>query len=167
MADLKKVYAALFTGQLAWLGSSMGVYATAHRLRAAGVVADTFGYRSGVDPALARIDAFAKLGFLILLSGYSLGVSTITFLQSSAAGARRRRVDLLLAVAGSRMGQNYPIDPAWTRRAVLYTGDGILSSWESPTFTHIVHVSGVPHIFFDFHPDVVAGIMYEAVQLQT
>jgi hypothetical protein len=165
VAELKKVYAACFTGQLAWLGSSLGVYFTVRRLRNAGVVADTFSY-GNIDQALARIDYFAQRDFLTILFGYSLGVSTATFLQSPAAAARRRHVDLLLAVAGSRLGENYPIDPVWTKRAVLYLGNGLLSSWESPTFNHIVRVGGVPHILLDFHPDVVAGTMYEVSQLQ-
>jgi hypothetical protein len=165
MPDLRKIYVACFTGQFAWLGSSLGVYFTARRLRSIGVVADTFSY-GNVDPALARIDHFAQLNFLIVLLGYSLGVSTATFLQAPDAVQRRRHVDLLIAVAGSRLGQNYPIDSGWTRRAVLFTGSGMLSSWESPTFSRIVHVNGVPHLLFDFHPDVVAGTMYEVKQLQ-
>lgn len=162
---MRKVYAACFTGQFAWLGSSLGVSATAKRLRGIGVAADVFGYTQ-IEPARARIDYFANLNFLILLLGYSLGVSACTYLQSAAAATQRRHVDLLLAVAGSTLGMNYPIDHVWTKRAVLYTGDGMLSSWESPTFDHIVHVGGVPHLWLDFHPDVVAGTMFEAKQLQ-
>ena len=162
---IKKVYAACFTGQFAWLGSSLGVSATARRLRTAGVVADVFGYTQ-VDAAVARIDECSKLGFMIMLLGYSLGVSSITFLQSPDAALRRRHVDLLLAIAGSRLGENYPIDHVWTTRAVLYTGSGILSDWQSPTFDHVVSVDGVPHLWLDFHPDVVAGIMYETNKLQ-
>jgi hypothetical protein len=166
MAQLRKCYAACFTGQFAWLGSSLGVSATARRMRSAGVVADVFGYKQ-VDPAIARIDYFGKLGFLIILFGYSLGVSTITFLQAQVAAQRRRPCDLLLAVAGSKLGQNYPIDGQWTRRAVLFTGQGMLSSWESPTFNAIIRINGVPHLWMDFHPEVVAGTMHEVSQLQS
>jgi hypothetical protein len=162
---LRKVYCAAFTGQFAWLGSSLGVFWTARRLRGVGVIADVFGYDS-YDKALPRIDYFREQNFLIMLLGYSLGVSSATFIQSPNAGARRRHVDLLLAIAGSRLGLNYPIDHSWTKRAVLYTGTGVLSSWESPTFNHIVRVDGVPHLLLDFHPDVVAGVMYEVKQLQ-
>lgn len=162
---MKKVYAACFTGQFAWLGSSLGVSATARRLRAIGAVADVFSYAQ-IDAALARIDYFTALNFAVLLLGYSLGVSSITFLQSPDAALRRRHCDLLIAIAGSKLGENYPIDHVWTRRAVLYTGTGVLSSWESPTFDHIVRVPGVPHLWLDFHPDIVAGVMYEAKQLQ-
>jgi hypothetical protein len=166
MAELKKIYAACFTGQFAWLGSSLGVYFTARRLRSVGAVADIFSYNADLSQVLARLDSFAQQNFLIMLLGYSLGVSAITYLQAPNAGAQRRHVDLLLAVAGSRLGLNYPIDPAWTKRAVLYTGTGLLSSWESPTFNHIVRVDGVPHLLFDLHPDVVAGTMHEVSQLQ-
>lgn len=159
-----KIYAACFTGQFAWLGSSLGVTFTARRLRNAGIVADVFGYTQ-IDEAISRIDYFTGLDFLIMLLGYSLGVSSITYIQSPTALSRQRHVELLLAIAGSKLGQNYPID-TWTRRSVLYTGTGVLSDWESPTFTHTVRVDGVPHLLLDFHPDVIAGIMHEAKQLQ-
>lgn len=162
---IRKVYAACFTGQFAWLGSSLGVYATARRMRAAGIVADSFGYTQ-VNPAVARIDQFANLGFFILLLGYSLGVSSITYLQSPGAGTLRRQVDLLLAIAGSKLGANYPIDHKWCKRAVLFTGEGMLSSWESPTFDEIVRTSRTPHLLMDFNPEIVAGCAHEWTNLQ-
>ena len=111
------VYAAFFFGQGGWL-TSYGMVRARDRARRMGLTADCFDYDdlSGATAALA-----AHVKDRIALVGYSLGCTTVTWLQ------HEQPIDLVLCVAASSFGQNHPIIHKNTKRSVLWRGSGALS----------------------------------------
>jgi hypothetical protein len=157
---MPKVYLAAIMGQGGWL-TSYGVARMAKTTEQLGIQADVFAY-GDTDKIAAAVDAHRTTGYLIAGLGYSLGVSALTYAQSSFSGHVGRKFDLVLCVAGSRLGQNYPIDHAKTTRSVLWRGPGVLSGAGGDLGFDVVHdVAGAPHLWMDFAPEVATGVEAE------
>src|SRR3979409_1279147 len=75
----EKAYAAFFLGQGGYL-FSWGIPYLASQARELGMETDIFRY-SELRPAWSKISAKKKDGYKIALVGYSLGNTTITYLQ--------------------------------------------------------------------------------------
>jgi len=151
---MPKVYAVMIMGQGGYL-TSYGVVRMAAAARQLGIQDDVFTYGS-TDAIAAAVDAHRTTGYLIAGLGYSLGVSALTYAQ------RTRMFDLVLCVAGSKLGQNYPINHAKTTRSVLWRGPGVLSGAGGDLGFDVVHdVAGAPHLWMDFAPEVASGVESE------
>ena len=123
---MAKVYAALFLGQ-GGETFSWGIDKLASDIRALGntdaeVLADVLPWQDYRD-ADTRVVAKEKDGYKVALIGYSLGDSTVTYLQTIV------RVDLLVCIAASSLAKNYKVDKFHTRRSVLFHGQDFLSNW--------------------------------------
>src|SRR5260370_8276588 len=101
---MPKIYCALFLGQGGRIFSG-GVMDIARRLRAMGCTVDVFAY-TNIQTAHARIDWFRAHGHLIVFFGFSLGTSTVTYLQ----GRLNEGCILLLSVPMSMLEPKWPIN---------------------------------------------------------
>jgi hypothetical protein len=116
--------------------------------------ADIFEY-SAVREAWKNITQKKKDGYKIALVGYSLGNTTITWLQRYLA------VDLLLAISESSLGRNHPITRENTRRSVLWYGPDFLSNAGlQDGFDKVNYVNNV-HLMMNVDPRVVSGVLDE------
>ena len=148
---MPRVYAAMIMGQGGRL-TSYGVVRMAAAATQLGIQADVFAY-GDTDGISAAVDARRVAGYLVAGLGYSLGVSALTYAQ------RLRKFDLVLCVAGSRLGQNYFINKTNTRRSVLWRGPGVLSGAGGDLGFDVVHdVASAPHLWMDFAPEVASGV---------
>jgi hypothetical protein len=149
----EKSYAAFFLGQGGyWF--SWGIPYLASQAQALGMEAEIFEY-SAVKEAWKKITQKKKDGYKIALVGYSLGNTTITWLQRYLA------VDLLLAISESSLGRNHPITRENTRRSVLWYGPDFLSNAGlQDGFDKINYVSNV-HLMMNVDPRVVSGVLDE------
>lgn len=158
-------YAAFFYGQgplwgLEWGGSltSMGVTRLVAQARAMSIESDcyTFG-PTGIAKAKRKIIPALRQGRPLILLGYSLGVTSITYLQTKYPCA------LLLALAGSKLGQNSTINRRNTKRAVLWRDpNSIFSGAGAELGFDVVHdIPGTLHLLFDFDPRVIGGVLDE------
>lgn len=152
------VYAAFIRGQGGAL-TSPGMDQMAAQAHAAGIAADVFDYEDvrGIEDAIA---AKHDDGTAIAVVGYSLGVSTATYLQTSYP------FDLVLCIAASSFGQNYPIDKKRTRRSVLWRGPEPLSNAGGDLNFDVVHDALLPHLLMDTDPGIQAAVLAELKQLQ-
>jgi hypothetical protein len=163
---MPKIYAAMIMGQGGRF-TSYGVVRMAASARQLGLQADVFAY-GDTDLIAGAVDAHRTAGYLIAGLGYSLGVSALTYAQSNYMGHLGRKFDLVLCVAGSRLGQNYLIDHKNTVRSVLWRGPGVLSGAGGDLGFDVVHdVSGAPHLWMDFAPEVAAGVQAELGKLMS
>jgi hypothetical protein len=155
----EKAYAAFFLGQGGyWF--SWGIPYLAAQARELGLETDIFGY-SDVKPAWKKIAGKKKDGYKIALVGYSLGNTTITYLQ------KYLEIDLLLAISESSLGRNHAIKKENTRRAVLWYGPDFLSNAGlKDGFDRIYYVDRF-HLLIDVDPDVVKGVLDELKDLIT
>ena len=157
VAAPEKSYAAFFLGQGGYL-FSWGVPYLASQAQEMGMETDIFEY-SAVKEAWAKIKQKKKDGYKIALVGYSLGNTTITWLQ------RYLTVDLLLAVAESSLGNNHPIKRENTRRSVLWYGPDFLSNaGQQDGFDKINYVNNF-HLGMNVDPRVVSGVLQELKDL--
>ncbi len=149
----EKSYAAFFLGQGGyWF--SWGMPYLAYQAQALGMEADIFEY-SAVKEAWKKITQKKKDGYKIALVGYSLGNTTITWLQRYLA------VDLLLAISESSLGNNHPITRENTRRSVLWYGPDFLSNAGlQDGFDKVNYVSNL-HLMMNVDPRVVSGVLDE------
>jgi hypothetical protein len=137
---------------LAWGGwiTSNGVTRTVQRTKAElGYDGDCYNFNQMADihPVLR---SYQEHQHPISMLCYSLGVTTGTAYQL------RYSLDLLICVAGSELGNNYPISQVNTKRSVLIRGSGIMSAWgKDAGFTKVYDLDHVPHLLMDFHPDVI------------
>jgi hypothetical protein len=153
----EKAYAAFFLGQGGYL-FSWGIPYLAFQARALGMETDIFGY-SDVRAAWTEIIRKKENGYKIALVGYSLGNTTITYLQ------RYLEVDLLLAISESSLGRNHPIKKENTRRSVLWYGPDFLSNAGlKDGFDKINYVDAF-HLWMNVHPRVVNGVLGELKDL--
>jgi hypothetical protein len=162
----KKVYAAFFRGQFPEIGTSVGIDVMAASARAQGVVADVFDYQDWAT-AVSRIQHWRGLDYKIALVGYSLGCSSATYIQTL------RPVDMVICIAESTLGQNYPIDEKNTPVSILYHGQDFLSSGGSTDgFKYVTQVDVTPftvpvfdHLAMDWASVVTKGVLSHLAQL--
>jgi len=155
----EKAYAAFFLGQGGYL-FSWGIPYLAAQARELGLETDIFGY-TDLRPAWKKITGKKKDGYKIALIGYSLGNTTITYLQ------KYLEVDLLLAISESSLGRNHPIKKENTRRSVLWYGPDFLSNAGlKDGFDRINYVDRF-HLWIDVDPGVVQGVLGELKDLVT
>jgi hypothetical protein len=153
----EKAYAAFFLGQGGYL-FSWGIPYLASQARELGMETDIFGY-SDVRPAWSKITRKRNEGYKIALVGYSLGNTTITYLQ------RHLEVDLLLAISESSLGRNHRIKKENTRRSVLWYGPDFLSNAGlKDGFDKIRYVDDF-HLWIDVDPRVVTDVLGELKNL--
>jgi hypothetical protein len=153
----EKTYAAFFLGQGGYL-FSWGIPYLASQARGLGVETDIFEY-SDVKAAWAQVNRKKKDGYKIALVGYSLGNTTITYLQ------RYLEVDLLLAISESSLGQNHRIKKENTRRSVLWYGPDFLSNaGQDDGFDKVNYVEAF-HLWMNVDPRVVNGVLGELQDL--
>ncbi len=100
---------------------SWGMPYLAQQAQELGMETDIYEYTQ-VNEAWAKIKQKKKDGYKIALVGFSLGNTTITWLQRYLA------VDLLLSIAESSLGANHPIKRTNTKRSVLWYGPDFLSN---------------------------------------
>jgi hypothetical protein len=149
----EKSYAAFFLGQ-GGLWFSWGIPYLASQAQELGMETDIFEY-SAVKEAWKRITRKKKDGYKIALVGYSLGNTTITWLQRYLA------VDLLLAISESPLGLNHPITRENTRRSVLWYGPDFLSNAGlKDGFDKVNYVVNL-HLMMNVDPRVVNGVLSE------
>lgn len=161
---MPKVYLAAIMGQGGRL-TSYGVVRMAAAATQLGIQVDVFSY-GDTDLIAGVVDAHRTTGYLIAGLGYSLGVSALTYAQSNYQGHTGHLFDLVLCVAGSRLGQNYPINKQNTKRSVLWRGPGVLSGAGGDLGFDVVHdVVGSPHLWMDFAPEVASGVEDELSKL--
>jgi hypothetical protein len=148
-----KTYAAFFLGQGGyWF--SWGIPYLASQAQELGMETDVFEYFA-VKEAWKKISQKKKDGYKIALVGYSLGNTTITWLQKYLA------VDLLLAVAESSLGQNHPIKRENTRRSVLWYGPDFLSNAGLKDGFDKINYVADPHLLMNVDPKVVSDVINE------
>lgn len=149
----EKSYAAFFLGQGGyWF--SWGIPYLASQAQELGMEADIFEY-SAVKEAWKKISRKKKDGYKIALVGYSLGNTTITWLQRYLA------VDLLLAISESSLGRNHAITRENTRRSVLWYGPDFLSNAGlRDGFDKVNYVNNF-HLMMNVDPRVVNGVLDE------
>jgi len=151
---MNKVYCALIMGQGGYL-TSYGVVRMSAIAEQIGIKTDVFNY-DDTDKIAGCIEANRVSKYLIAGLGYSLGVSALTYAQ------KQRKFDLVLCIAGSELGQNYPINHENTTRSVLWRGPGILSgAGGNLGFDVVYDVANELHLAMDFAPQVVSGVENE------
>jgi hypothetical protein len=144
---------------------SGGVEDIARRLRVLGIALNVFKY-TDVQIAHGMIDLFRGNGYRIVFFGYSLGTSTVTYLQ----GRLKEPCDLLLCVAMSKLESDWKIDHSLVRRSVLWHGPGILSSAGTDLgFDQVIQVPVLPVPLLDhlLMPDLaMKGVVAEVMALK-
>jgi hypothetical protein len=153
----EKSYAAFFLGQGGYL-FSWGIPYLASQARGLGMETDVFGY-SDVKAAWTKISRKKKDGYKIALVGYSLGNTTITYLQ------RYLEIDLLLAISESSLGRNHPIKKENTRRSVLWYGPDFLSNAGLKDGFDKINYVDESHLWMDVDARVVKGVLGELKDL--
>jgi hypothetical protein len=153
VAAPEKAYAAFFLGQGGYL-FSWGIPYLASQAQELGMEADIFAY-SDVKQAWKKITQKKKEGYKIALVGYSLGNTTVTWLQ------RYLVVDLLVAISESSLGRNHPINRVNTRRSVLWYGPDFLSNAGLKDGFDKVNFVNDFHLWMNVDPYVVNGVLSE------
>jgi hypothetical protein len=152
-----KAYAAFFLGQGGYL-FSWGIPYLASQAQELGMETDIFAY-SQVREAWKKITRKKTDGYKIALVGYSLGNTTITYLQQYLV------VDLLLAISESSLGLNHPIKRENTRRSVLWYGPDLLSNAGlQDGFDKINYVNN-SHLWMNVDSRVVSSVLGELQDL--
>jgi hypothetical protein len=137
--DMTNVYVAMFEGQGGfWF--SQGLFPLRDDIRKLGARADVYRY---VDEPTAHImlDKYQAAGWKPALWGYSLGTSTVLYEQS------HRAVDLVMCCAVSTLETTWKIAPT-TKRSILWTGPGVLSSGGGNLGFQVVNVIRRPVISY-------------------
>ena len=137
--------------------TSPGVGQMADQARALGIECDVFEY-GDAQTALQGLVTKVSDGYKLAGLGYSLGVSTLTWLQKYLV------FDLVLCVAASDFAgsDNYPIR-ATTKRSVLWRNplEPLSAAGGDLGFTVIHDLPLVPHLLMDVDPGVQAGVVAE------
>jgi hypothetical protein len=162
---MSKVYACFFLGQGGyWF--SMPVVGIADTARSQGFTVDVFTY-TDYAKAESEIQAWSKFGYKIALIGYSLGVTSATYLQSFL------KVDLLISIAASTLGDNHVINHTNTKRSVLFRGTDFLSSAGlHDGYDEVIPITaglGIPvlsHLLVPTVDTVSNGVLNELVKLK-
>jgi hypothetical protein len=142
-----------------WLTSN-GVTRTVARMESAyDLAGDCYNFDQ-VVPVDDQIKVFQARSLPTILLCYSLGVSFGTWYQTG------HPIDLLLCIAGSSLGKNYPIHEDHCGRSVLISGSGIMSDWgKNAGFTRVETLPNVAHLLMDFHPAAIAIVNEEVGHL--
>jgi hypothetical protein len=153
LATPEKAYAGFFLGQGGyWF--SWGMPYLALQAQELGMETDIYEYTQ-VREAWTKIKQKKKDGYKIALVGFSLGNTTITWLQ------RYLEVDLLLSIAESSLGNNHPINRSNTKRSVLWYGPDFLSNAGlQDGFDETNYVVNL-HLAMNIDPRVVSGVVGE------
>ena len=161
---MSRLYAAFVMGQGGWLFSA-AFAAIAPRAQALGFETDVYRYTE-IARLRTNVGMKRQRGYKTALCGYSLGVSTITELQHEPG---ETQFDLLLAVAASSLGDNYPITKR-TKRSVLWAGPDFLSDAGKNlgfTETHEVAFVPIPVLIHLLMPSLVTdGVLVELAKLK-
>lgn len=155
---MPKVYGAFFLGQFGRL-LSWGVQPLADEVAALGVETDVYEYK---DYAVAwvKIVSMQKIGCKIGLVGFSLGDSSITYLQTKLT-----HIDLLIAIAESSFAQNYAIDKTHTKRSILFHGpDALSNAGLQDRFDEVINLPDL-HLWMDTNPRVAQVVKDEFTKL--
>ncbi len=162
MTSKKQVYVALFLGQGGYF-FSLGMLLLASRIRATGAECDVYYYTEHEHAAtIVRLRRGA--GCRVALVGYSLGVSTVTYMQSPQGD--NLPVDLLVALAPSTLAQNYRVDKGNSRLSVLWHGWDFLSSAGLDLGFDRVHETSHNHLLIDWSPEIHANVVANVEALQ-
>jgi hypothetical protein len=158
----RPIYAAFFLGQGGY-AFSMPFAAIAEKAKGGGIDVDVFSY-SDISRAKTLLGLRRDRRAVI---GYSLGVTTATYLQTFIS------VDLLISVAASTLGENHIINHTNTKRSVLYRGTDFLSSAGlHDGYDEVVNVGagfGIPvasHLLIPTNPIVINGVLAELAKLK-
>jgi peptidoglycan hydrolase-like protein with peptidoglycan-binding domain len=154
----RPIFGACFYGQGGWFFSP-GIDSLARELRSLGIDSTTYAYGQ-VQAAITELDRRSSRGFVNLLYGYSLGVTSVTYIQTV------RQVSLCFAIAASKLGQNHPINKRNTARAVLWRAPGFLSSAGGGLGFDEVNDIVRPHLMMSFAKPVLNSAVAEALALQ-
>lgn len=159
------MYAAFFRGQFGRI-FSYSIDLLAKNSRMLDINADVYDY-TDENVAIANINMWKRKNAKIALIGYSLGVTTATYLQTFITN------DLTISIAASTLGLNHAIDSKNTKWAVLYRGTDFLSSAGGKDgYNKVVGVSswfGIPiisHIGLPFNSVVTNGVLNELEKLR-
>lgn len=162
---MPKTLALCFEGQFGPFLSPGIPYISGQLSKIPHVVAKTYHY-TGTELAQKDIVQFRKGGYALALIGFSLGCSTITWLQ------QYYDVDLLCAIAESKLAMNYRINRERTKRSILFYGSDFLSSagTDDPGFTEKIAVNNtlipiVEHLSLDVTQSVISRILAECTHL--
>lgn len=156
---MSRVYCACFMGQFGYLFSP-GIPRTASRLRNIGCRADVYGYKD-VAAARNQLTVYRNLGFKTVGIGYSLGCTSVTYLQTQIP------FDLVMCLAESELAgpNNHPINHHLTKRSVLWHGPDFLSSAGLKDGFDAVHQIDAIHLWIDLSPEVSENILFEVGKL--
>lgn len=154
-----KVYVALFDGQ-GGAFTSWGMGPLRDAVAAVGTETDLLPWQDYRE-ADAKITTKLAAGYKVALVGYSLGASTVTYLQTIV-----HPIALVVAIAESRLAQNYRIIDGvrMTARSILFTGPDFLSSADSGGFTEVIKLDDL-HLFMDTDPRVKEVVIVEVKKL--
>lgn len=148
-----KIYAPFFMGQFGYTFSAPIPY-MASKVRALGIEAETFSY---ADAQRAWKTCYDKLnaGYSLAALGYSLGVTSATYLQQHLP------FKLVMCLAASSLGANHAIDKKQTARSVLWHGTDTLSSAGLNLGFDVVHQTSLPHLAIPYSPTIQANVLDE------
>ena len=151
---MNQIYLVAIMGQ-GGAATSPGVSAMVDQARALGIEADVFEY-GNVNPIASAIVTRRFDNYTIAGLGYSLGCSTLTYLEQLFP------FSLVLCVAASEFGENYRIAPT-TKRSVLWRNplEPLSAAGGDLGFTVIHDLPLVPHLLMDVDPGVQAGVSAE------
>lgn len=141
---MAKVFAIVVRGQ-GGIVTSFGMDVLGARIRKMGIECEVINY-SEWQAGDQLIREKQKAGYKIALIGYSLGNSTITYLGTF------EKIDLLVAIFESSLGQNYAINHVNVGHSVLYYGQDFLSNaGQNDNFNekHYVEVTPITIPVFD------------------
>ena len=161
---MKKVYLCAFrgagpTGIYAWGGiiTSYGVDRIVQRAAKMGIEGDAYNFNRIYDAGL-ELARKRQAGYDLTLLGYSLGNTAATWLQLYG------KFKLVQCIAESTYAgsNNHPINHANVARSVLWRGTGALSNAGGDLgFTTINDFPGELHLWLDFNPRIVDGVLTE------
>jgi hypothetical protein len=151
---INKAYVGVFQGQGGLL-FSWGIPPLTDEIRKLGVEADSWAYG---DYKLAEVKflPLQHAGWKLAFIGYSLGDSTVTYLQTKI------KCDLLICIAESALAQNYKVNHANTKRSVLFHSnfDALSSAGIGDGFDEVIEL-GEPHLLMDTDARMFATVREE------
>jgi len=155
-----KVYVACFMGQGGY-SFSWGMWGQiAPALRRIGCTVDVYRYVDGQD-ARKRLNWFGNNGYRTATVGYSLGTSTVTWMQTL------QKMNLACCIAMSEFEVTYRINHDNAKRAVLWHGsewDRLSSAGEDLGFDRIIEIPSFPVLGHLVMPTVVWNQIVDEVR---
>jgi hypothetical protein len=155
-----KTFVACFMGQGGY-ATSFGIWGQiAPGLRGIGCTVEVYRYVDG-QVARSRLDQYRRADYACCAVGYSLGTSTVTWLQAVT------QFNLACCIAMSDFEVTYPINHKNVKRAVLWHGseiDPLSGAGEELGFDLIHWMPSIPllgHLAMQSWPSVVNGVVAE------